>query len=190
MNFSLLAAGAGVALLITLFVVFSRHGDKLARLVYQKRVALFSPDDREFYRALKDVVRDDFEVFGKIRVADIVYPKKSVVPRDAHRSGLSPIAGRYFDFVLCDPASLNVVCAIQIHDKTNPNHQAELQDDLLKSVCDSVGLPLVRFAIKAHYELDEIREKLKTAMSKEPLYLVETGGRKEPRISSLEDLKF
>ena len=190
MNFSVLAAVLGVGLLITLFVVFSRHGDKLARLVYQKRVALFSPDDREFYRILKQVVADEFEIFGKIRVADIVYPKKVVVPRAGHRTVLSPIAGRHFDFVLCDLANLSVVCAVQLHDKTNPAHQAEVQADGLKSVCDSVGLPLVRFAIKAHYEEDEIRDKLRAAMSKEPLLLVEPDGRKEPRISSLEDLKL
>ena len=190
MNFSVLAAGAGVVLLVILVAVFSRHGDKLARLVYQKRVALFSPDDREFYHVLKQVVAGDFEVFGKIRVADIVYPKKVVVPRGGNRTGLSPVAGRYFDFVLCDLISLNVVCAIQLHDKTNPARQAEFQDDALSSVCDSVGLPLVRFAIKAQYSVDEIRDKLQAAMSKEPLFLVEPDGRREPHISSIEDLKF
>jgi len=190
MNFSLLAAGTGVVLLVVMIALFSRHGGKLARLVYQKRVAIFSPDDREFFRALKQVTAEDYEIFGKIRVADIVYPKKSVVPRDARGAGLSPIAGRFFDFVLCDPNSLSVVCAIQLHDKTNPAHQAEIQDDMLKSVCDSVGLPLVRFAIKAHYDAGEIAKKIDTAMSKEPLVLVETDGRREPSISSIEDLKF
>jgi hypothetical protein len=190
MNFSVMAAVLGVAVLVTLVVLFNRHGDKLARLVYQKRTALFSADDRQFYRVLRQVVAGEFEVFGKIRVADIVSPKKSVVPHGGNSKGLNPVAGRHFDFVLCDATSLNVVCTIQLHDKTNPAQQAELQDDVLKAVCDSVGLPLVRFAIKAEYSVDEIRDKLKLAMSKEPLFLMESDGRKEPRISNIEDLKI
>ena len=51
-------------------------------------------------------------------------------------------------------------------------------------------LPFVRFPIKAYYSAEAIREKLHTAMVKEPFFLVETDGRKEPRISSLDDMKF
>ena len=189
MNSSLLAAVAGVVLLVALFRIFIRHGGKLARLVYQKRGALFSADDRVFFQVLKRAVGGEFEIFGKIRVSDLVQPKK-VVARDVSRAGLAAIVGRHFDFVLCDVNTLAVACVIQLHDKTNPAHQPEFQDDALKPVCDSVGLPLVRFPIKAEYSPQEIREKLNAAMSKEPLYLMETNGRKEPRISGIEDLKL
>lgn len=188
MNSSLLAAVAGVVLLVALFRIFIRHGGKLARLVYQKRGALFSADDRVFFQALKQAVHGEFEIFGKIRVTDLVQPKK-MVARDVSRAGLAAIVGRHFDFVLCDVNTLTVACVIQLHDKTNPAHQPD-QDDALKPVCDSVGLPLVRFPIKAEYSPEEIRDKLNAAMSKEPLYLMETNGRKEPRISGIEDLKL
>ena len=188
MNWLIVAVIAVVVLLTVLVKSFSRHGGRIVRHPYQKQTNLFSPDDRVFHRALRMAVSEDYEIFGKIRVADIVLPKKNASRNDA-RLAFNPIAGRHFDFVLCDKKSLAVVCAIQLHDKTNPARQTE-QDDPLKSICEAISLPFVVFHIKADYPPEEIRDKLLKALTQEPFYLIETDGRKEPRISNIEDMKF
>jgi hypothetical protein len=99
---------------------------------------------------------------------------------------LSPLAGRHFDFALCEKKNLTVACVIQLYDKSNPARQAES----LKSVCDAVGLPFARFQIRAEYPIAAMRETLLEAMAEEPFYLAETGGRREPHISSIEGVKF
>lgn len=186
MNWSVIAAAIAIlALLLLLLKLFSGHGGKMARLLYQKHSALFSPDDRVFFRALKQAVGDEYEIFGKIRVADVVLPKKGASRKDS-RLAFNPIAGRHFDFVLCDRDNLTIACAIQLFDKTNPERHGEPTDDPLKPICENVGLPLVRFQIKAEYTAQELQEKLRKTMVKEPFYLIETGGRKEPRISDIE----
>jgi hypothetical protein len=186
----ILSAIAGLlALLILSRLIFKKSQGKASRSPYQKHTALFSPDDQAFFRALREAAGEDFEVFGKIRVADIVMPKKGV-PRDTVRTAFNPIAGRHFDFVLCDRNSLAVVCAIQLHDKINPARQTEHPDDTLRPICESISLPFVRFHIKADYSAEELRERLDKAMSKEPLYLTDTDGRREPRISGFENLKL
>jgi len=183
------AAVAALIILPLLVKAFSRNTGRSAKHPYQKQIALFSPDDRVFYDALKEAVGDEYEIFGKIRVADIVLPKKGSSRSDA-RLAFSPIAGRHFDFVLCDHHNLSVTCAIQLRDKTNPARQTEDQNQAIKTVCESVGLPFVRFDIKADYSIPEVREKLLGALRKEPFFMVETDGRKEPRISNIEDMKF
>jgi hypothetical protein len=188
-NWLIFAAVAAPIALLLLIKAFSRRGGKAAKHPYQKHIALFSPDDRVFYRTLKEAVGDEYEIFGKIRVADVVLPKKGASRNDA-RLAFSPIAGRRFDFVLCDKANLTVVCAIQLRDKANPTKWADDQNNPLKTVCEAVGLPFVRCDIKADYSIGEIREKLKGALRKEPFFLTETDGRKEPRISNIEDMKF
>lgn len=189
MNWLIVAVVAALIVLPILVKVFSRNGGKAAKHPYQKHTALFSPDDRVFYRALKEAVGYEYEIFGKIRVADIVLPKKGS-SRDDARLAFSPIAGRHFDFVLCDKNNLTVACAIQLRDKTNPAKQAEDQKNPLKTVCEAVALPFVRCDIKADYSIPEIREKLQSALRKEPFFLTETDGRKEPRISNIEDMRF
>ncbi|MBS1213081.1 MAG: uncharacterized protein H6R26_1698, partial [Proteobacteria bacterium] len=98
-------------------------------------------------------------------------------------------AGRHFDFVLCDKKNLAVACAIQLTDKTDPARSPELGNPI-KTVCEAVSLPFVSFHIQADYSIGEMRERLRHAMSQEPFYLVESDGRREPRISNLDDMTF
>ncbi|WP_045226486.1 DUF2726 domain-containing protein [Methyloterricola oryzae] len=155
---------------------------------YQKHTALFSPDDRVFYHALRRAVGDSYEIFAKIRVGDIILPKKGV-SRSETRLAFSPITGRQFDFVLCEQSNMTVACVIQLNDKTNPARMPEAGDPI-RAVCESVALPYVSFQIQADYPAEDLRERLQRAMSREPFYLAETDGRVEPHISSFDDLKF
>lgn len=188
MTWLFFAALAALILLPVLLKTWSRHGVRIVRHPYQKRTHLFSPDDRVFHHALKAAMGEEFEILGKIAVEDIVLTKKSAA-RGHARQTFNPLAGRYFDFVLCDKKNLAVMCGIVLHDKTNPTRQTE-QDDPLKRICESISLPFVVFHVKADYALGEIRDKLRLAMTQEPFYLIETDGRKEPRISNLEDVDF
>ena len=184
MNWQIIAIIAALIGLAILLKLFTGRGGKLSRHPYQKHTMLFSPDDRVFFRALRDAVGEEYEIFGKIRVGDIIIPKN-----DGARNAWASIDGRHFDFVLCDKTALAVVCAIQLQDKTHPARQAG-ENDPLPPICENLGLPLVRFHVRADYETGEIRERLRKAMVKEPFYLMETDGRREPRISNIEDMKF
>jgi hypothetical protein len=166
----ILAALAGV---FWLFVRLGRRGGKLSRHPYQKQTALFSADGQAFLPPLKQAVAGEYE----IRVGDILVPKK-----DAS----DPLAEQYFDFVLCDKKSLAVVCAIQLRESPPPSPES----DLLQAACESLGLPFLCFRAHAAHSAEAIREKLREAMAKAPLPLAEPDGRKEPRISSLDGMKF
>jgi hypothetical protein len=48
----------------------------------------------------------------------------------------------------------------------------------------------VRIEAGPFYDAAEIKQTIASAVRKEPLYLVESDGRREPRISSIEDIEF
>lgn len=181
-----LAVGAVAALvfLALRLMRLSGRGGRSSRHPYQKHSILFAADDLAFYRALKLALGGEYEIFGKIPVDAIIVPKKG-----ARAEVFSPIAGRQFDFVLCEPNNLAVVCAIQLHDKADPGRQAE-PDDPLPAICESLSLPLVRFQVRAEFSAEDVGDRLRQAMVKEPFFLQETDGRKEPRISNIKDIKF
>lgn len=184
MTWQMIAGIAALIVSVYLLQRFAGRGGKLSRHPYQKNVALFSADDRAFFLRLKEAMGEDHEIFGKIRVDDIIIPKQDTYPEGDD----SPITGRHFDFVLCDKKTLAVACVIQLHDKTQPDHRAE--PDPLHAICDNLGLPWARFQAEADYSIEEIRGKLQQTMAKEPFHYLETDGRKEPRISNIEDIKF
>jgi len=178
MAWQIASALAALAVSFGLFKRLGRRGGKLSRHPYQRQAALFSADERAFFLPLKDAVGGEYEIFGKIGVGDIIVPKRGGTGH--------AISGQRFDFVLCDKKTLRVACAIQLHDKTRP----VLEAVPLQAICESLGLPFLRFQAEADYSAEAIREALRKAMVKEPLHLVEMDGRKEPRISNIDDMKF
>jgi hypothetical protein len=170
----------GLAVLVVLLFLFKRlggGGGKASRHPYQKQPTFFSADERAFFLTLKESTAGEYEIFAKIPVGDIITSKK-----DSPRAAAEVIEGRRFDFVLCDPKTLSLVCAIQL--------QGQAEAEPLQAICESLGLPFQRFPSHVAYSPAEIRDALRKATVKEPFYLVETDGRKEPRISNLDDMKF
>ncbi len=187
MKWQIIALIAGFVLLAIILKWLFFGGRKPSRYPYQRRSLLFSPDDRVFFRALQNAVGTEYEIFGKISVCDIIAPNKSASGMAA-KNAFKPLEGRHFDFILCEKNSLSVACAVQLLDKTG---QTRIEDeDPLIEICANLGLPLVNFPVMPEYSADNIRDNLRKALEREPLLLVETGGRKEPRISNLSDMNF
>ena len=182
-----IALTVGLILLAFLLKRVFWHGKKPPRYPYQRNGMLFTADEKAFFRTLKDTIGDNYEVFGKILAAHIIVPKKGASAH-AVKKAFNSIDDRYFDFVLCEKSNLAVVCVVQLQNK---NHSVRLNDkDPLIPICENLGLPLFRFASAADYSVEEIRETLRKTLIKEPCLLVETDGRKEPRISSIDGIKF
>lgn len=172
------AVGVAALLLALVFLLgrLSGRGGKLARPPYQRQPLLFSPDERAFFHLLKEAVGGECEIFGKIRVEDVIAPK-----RGASRELLAPVEERHFNFLLCDKNRLAPLCAIQLHAR-------QAGPDPLQPICESLGLPLLRFQAGAAYSVLEVRESVRKAMARQPFCPVEADGRREPSISSIDDL--
>lgn len=187
MNGMIIGGIALAAVLLAALRAWSGRRGKPVRIGYEKQHFLFSPEERLFYSALKQAVEENYEVFGKIRASDLI------TPRPVSHRGASPeepeiLAGHHFAFVLCNKADLSVACAVQLQEPASGGRKPQRPPDPLVSVCHAAGLPLVSFVAGPWYDLGEIREAVIQAVRKEPLYVVESGGRKEPRISGFDNL--
>jgi len=148
---------------------------------------IFSSDEKSFFIALQKALGTGYLIFAKIRVRDIIQPKKGE-SRPVGITRLDSGQDHLFDFLICENESLSIVCAVQLHDKSQASRLKG--EDPLHSICNNVGLPLVSFEKNTNYPESEIRARLSKALAKEPLILAESGGRKEPRISNLDDMQF
>lgn len=127
---------------------------------YQKIEALFTPAERSFLGTLTLAVNDDIKILGKVRVADVITPKKS--SQRAHwQKAFNKISAKHFDFLLCKKDDLSPICAIELNDSSHKNKKRAERDVFLANACHSTGLPLIQITAKATYTLSEI----KTAIS-------------------------
>lgn len=187
MNWTLLGGIAVATAVLLAFRASFRRGKQSARTAYRKQDFLFSPEERLFYSALKVGAAADYEVFGRIRASDLIEPRSSSHSR-ASAKELEILSGHRFAFVLCSKTDLSVVCAVRLHEPLFGGKKSPRLPDPLGPLCRAAGLPVVEFEAAAWYDPNELRKAIEQAVSKEPLYVAESHGRKEPRISGLENL--
>lgn len=133
---------------------------------------------------------EDYEIFGKIQAQDIISVRSNSNKPDGS-DGLDAIADHPFAFILCDKADLAIACAVQLREHAFGGKKKSAPPvDPLKSVCHAAGLPFVVIESGPMYDANEIKDAIAAAVLKEPLYVVEAGGRREPRISGLENLEI
>lgn len=124
---------------------------------------LFSPAERLFFRVLEQSLGDEFRVFGKVRVADVL-GIATCQTRAAWQKAFNQISGKHFDFLLCRPGDLQPVCAIELNDIAHARGKRKRRDEFLHHACAAAGLPLVFFPAQRTYLPDDVRGVVAVAL--------------------------
>lgn len=128
---------------------------------YTKQDALFSPAERSFLGVLQQAIGSDAQIFGKVRVADVITPKKGATKSDWQKA-FNKISGKHFDFILCNKEDLSIICAIELDDASHNSKTRQKRDQFLEEACKSSSLPLIQIPAKSSYNINEIRALFST----------------------------
>jgi ribosomal protein L37AE/L43A len=132
---------------------------------YQKRPALFSTAERSFLGILDQAVSDQYRIFGKVRIADVVEPKRGLDAGRRQRA-FNRINSKHFDFLLCAKGDLSVVCAIELDDQSHRERKRRERDAFVEGVCQAVSLPLARISAQHMYTVPEVRAAILAVLDK------------------------
>jgi hypothetical protein len=154
LNWIILALGLIIA--AQLLIRLSQKSDKYD---YSLKPTLLSRAERSFYGVLLSCIDDSMTVFSKVRVADVLGPKKGY-NRKNWQTAFNKISSKHFDFVLCKTDDLSVVCAIELDDKSHRAKKRQARDSFLQQACDSADLSLIRVPAKRSYNKQELAEQL------------------------------
>jgi hypothetical protein len=157
------------------FMLRSRTGEPPTDQ-YQRREELFTPAERAFYAQLEAAVGEDYDIFGKVRLADVIEPRDGLSKSD-RQSALNRISSKHLDFVLTAPRSMAAVCAIELDDASHLRRKRIERDEFVDGAMAYAGMPLIRFEVQPTYSVDEIRDSVAEALS-------DTRDLKEPRLFS------
>lgn len=113
---------------------------------------------------LDRAVGKDFRVFGKVRVSDVLAPRTGM-QRPAHTAALNRINRKHFDFVLCKPDDLEVLCAIELNDTSHQRKSRRARDEFLVEACRGAGLPLVMFDARRAYSPVKVSARIAEAIA-------------------------
>lgn len=124
---------------------------------YQKIDTLFSPAERSFLGVLNQAIGEQVQIFGKVRVADVMTPKNGMNHSEWQKA-FNKISRKHFDFLVCDKKDLSVLCVIELDDKSHNSKKRQERDTFLKGACNSAGLSLIQIPAQATYSINEIRQ--------------------------------
>jgi len=147
--------------LLKLIVKFRKNTHDLK---YKSIGALFSNAEHSFFLVLKQALSENYEVFAKVRIADVLQPEKCASKKNWY-TALNRITSKHFDYVLCDKNTFSVVAVIELDDKSHNQSKVKRRDAFVERVCESANLKLLRFQCKSQYQIKTVRDAIFSALN-------------------------
>ncbi|RTZ16780.1 DUF2726 domain-containing protein [Vibrio aquaticus] len=150
-----------VVILVAFFFVIQKRylrQDELKDSAYKKKGALLNSQETAFYNALISAVGQHGVVLAKVNLANVLTPLAT--EKKQWFIANNRIAKSYFDFVVCDPRTLEVRVAIELDNGKELNKGKVDRQKLLIHVCKSAGIPLIGASIKHSYQVSRLRRLL------------------------------
>ncbi|MDV6345548.1 DUF2726 domain-containing protein [Nitrosomonas sp. Is37] len=157
----------GFASLFVLLILLKIFNKKSNRVYYHTKT-LFTPAERSFFGVLTQAVSNQYLIFGKVRIADVIGIKKAS-NNSVRQTAFNKIACKHFDYVLCTKDTLSVVAVIELDDKSHLEEKTIHRDSFVESICRNAGLTLIRFNAKASYQIPAIQSKIMASLNSSEL---------------------
>lgn len=152
---------------VVVFLALAKGNSGSREYPYQLSKYLLSKAERSFYGVLVQAVGDSGIVFSKVRVADVITPKKGINRPDWQRA-FNAISSKHFDFIVCETTDCSIKLAVELDDSSHGSSKAQKRDNLLNGACESAGLPLLRIKAAKSYAVAELQRQVTEALSPQP----------------------
>lgn len=151
----------------------ARKSTQRIAMPYVRNEPFLTTHEARYYRVLREVLRHPTDPHGadqaivliKVRVADIV-KVKSGIERSENNSAFNRIKSKHVDFVLLDPAELEVLCVIELDDASHNAKKVQERDALVDAVYGAAGVPILHVPAKRSYVKEDVARMIREAMGR------------------------
>lgn len=128
------------------------------RYKYQKRRLLTKAEAR-FFTYLIKAVGDEYLIFPKVRIADVVAPADGLGERERNRH-FWRTSSKHIDFVLVDKHTMYPYCCVELNDKSHERRDRKERDTMVQKIIESAGIKMVWIPVQRKYNIQEIKEAI------------------------------
>jgi hypothetical protein len=154
-----------VIVLVVLAVLKSKSAPVNEDYPCERQAALFTPAERSFLGVLEQAVGNEFRIFAKVRLADLISVRKGLSKSDWQKA-VNRISAKHIDFVLCAKDNLAAVCAIELDDRSHEKTNRQKRDQNIADMLNAASLPLVRVKAQAAYAVQGVRNEVDRALGR------------------------
>ena len=123
---------------------------------FEPRQCLLTPAELNFYRVLVAALGNRYCIFTQIPISNLVYPKSG--DRKKNSALRQKIVYKRVDFVLCDPATLRPLAAIELDDASHDQPARVARDAFVDQVFAAASIPLIHITASANYTPADLRD--------------------------------
>lgn len=144
----------GVLLAVWAVRQYLRTANPFCRAPYGRRESFLSPAETDFYFSLSQQLEGQAVICPKPAVRELLY----VTGKAGRHSGtyFNWISQKHVDFVLCDPDSMQPVCAVELDDASHQRRDRRRRDRFMDKAFGAAGLPLFHVPCQSSYPRREL----------------------------------
>lgn len=134
---------------------------------YNKRPFFFTHYELIFYQELLEITKEmNITIFAKVRLADIIEPKKG-----SHnwQAAFTKIRSKHVDFILCENPQQKPLLVIELDDSSHDTQKRKERDAFVDNALSDAKIPIlhVRGTKNLQGKINEMAEAIRQAKDKE-----------------------
>ena len=114
--------------------------------------------ERSFFEVLLRAVGDEYHVFAKVRMEDVVEVLKGTENRT---SWTNKVRQKHVDFLLCTKDKVEPFLVIELDDSSHDREDRQVRDGKVDAIMNAVGLPILHCVAKPGNVVGEISQAVK-----------------------------
>lgn len=152
-----------IFIVLILFVALSAKVNKDC-YNYEKINFLFTPAEKKFLLVLEKTVGSKYRVYGKVRIADVVKPKKMLSKKNWWKQFVRT-SSKHFDYVICSLDKIEPLLVIELNDKSHGKVVRQKRDVLVSNICSSADLPILWVPAAGSYNSEDLLNKIEESIN-------------------------
>jgi hypothetical protein len=157
---------AVVVLFVVGTVLDSLTPSRPAKYQYRLKLLVMTPSEFEFYKTLRVVAQNRYDVFPQIHLDAILDFK--IQDQKWYGAG-THINQKSVDYVLCDANTGKITLAIELDDRSHEREKRVIRDEEVGRLFRDVQLPLLRVKSNHVYTSDELSKLVADALANEAM---------------------
>ena len=130
---------------------------KSTNFKYESLEEMLSSTEHSFFLVLKESLSNDYEIFAKVRITDVLTPDEIFNLRNWN-AAFYKTSPKHFDYILCEKRTLSVVAVIELEDRNHDQRKTRARDSFVEKACRTAGFKLLRFPSRSSYHSQAVRD--------------------------------
>jgi len=133
-------------------------------LPFYKKAYLLTNTEKKFYFILFEILGNDYLIFSKVRIADLVYLPKGISNSDFHHYQ-NKVKSKHVDFVICDKENIKPLLVIELDDSSHLRADRIDRDLLVDKVFENAKLPILHHKVVDNYDKENLLRNINELMN-------------------------